>query len=74
MEEQAQQLAVGSGVLHRNPLAILPRAGLRDDTAQPIFILGFPRSGPERSSSRPIGASAHLRGDELRSSTRLPRR
>ena len=26
-------------------MRILPRAGVRDDTAQPVFILGFPRSG-----------------------------
>src|SRR5215813_11576650 len=44
---------------------ILPRAGSRDDTAQPIFILGFPRSGTTLVEQT---LSAHPRisaGDEL---------
>ena len=46
MEQHAQQL---TGRLRNffteNRLATLPRARRRDDVAQPIFILGFPRSG-----------------------------
>lgn len=46
-------------------LRILPRAGVRTDTAQPIFILGFPRSGTTLVEQT---LSAHPRiraGDEL---------
>jgi tetratricopeptide (TPR) repeat protein len=46
-------------------LAMLPRAEVREDTAQPIFILGFPRSGTTLAEQM---LSAHPRiaaGDEL---------
>jgi tetratricopeptide (TPR) repeat protein len=46
-------------------LALLPRAGLRADTPQPLFILGFPRSGTTLVEQT---LSAHSRieaGDEL---------
>jgi tetratricopeptide (TPR) repeat protein len=46
-------------------MRILPRAGIRDDMAQPIFILGFPRSGTTLVEQT---LSAHPRisaGDEL---------
>jgi hypothetical protein len=46
-------------------LAMLPRAGVRKDIAQPIFILGFPRSGTTLTEQT---LSAHPRigaGDEL---------
>jgi hypothetical protein len=46
-------------------LALLPRARLRDDVPQPIFILGFPRSGTtlvEQTLSAHTSISA---GDEL---------
>nr|WP_304363820.1 tetratricopeptide repeat-containing sulfotransferase family protein [Jiella sp. LLJ827] len=49
----------------QNNVELLPRAGLRDDVAQPIFILGFPRSGTtllEQSLSVSPLISA---GDEL---------
>src|SRR5712692_8968942 len=66
MEEQAQQLAARlKGFFTESRLAILPRARLRDDTAQPIFILGFPRSGTTLVEQT---LSAHPRicaGDEL---------
>ncbi len=66
MEEQAQQLAARlKGFFTETRLAILPRARLRDDTAQPIFILGFPRSGTTLVEQT---LSAHPRicaGDEL---------
>src|SRR5207237_6056441 len=66
MEEHAQQLAARlKGFFMENRLAILPRARLRGDTAQPIFILGFPRSGTTLVEQT---LSAHPRisaGDEL---------
>jgi Tfp pilus assembly protein PilF len=66
LEDQAQQLAARlKGFFTENRLAILPRAQLRDDTAQPIFILGFPRSGTTLVEQT---LSAHPRicaGDEL---------
>ena len=46
-------------------LAILPRAGQRSDVAQPIFVVGFPRSGTTMIEQT---LSAHPRiaaGDEL---------
>jgi tetratricopeptide (TPR) repeat protein len=46
-------------------LSILPRAGVRSDVAQPIFIVGFPRSGTTMIEQT---LSAHPRiaaGDEL---------
>jgi tetratricopeptide (TPR) repeat protein len=46
-------------------LEILPRAGLRSDVAQPVFIVGFPRSGTTMIEQT---LSAHPRiaaGDEL---------
>jgi tetratricopeptide (TPR) repeat protein len=46
-------------------LKILPRAGIRSDVAQPIFIVGFPRSGTTMIEQ---SLSAHPRisaGDEL---------
>jgi len=66
LEEQAQQQAARlKGFFTETRLAILPRARLRDDTAQPIFILGFPRSGTTLVEQT---LSAHPRicaGDEL---------
>jgi tetratricopeptide (TPR) repeat protein len=66
MEEHAQQLALRlKGFFTENRLAILPRARRRDDAAQPIFILGFPRSGTTLVEQT---LSAHPRisaGDEL---------
>ncbi len=66
IEDQAQQLAARlKGFFTETRLAILPRAQLRDDTAQPIFILGFPRSGTTLVEQT---LSAHPRicaGDEL---------
>jgi len=46
-------------------LATLPRAGVRHDVAQPVFVLGFPRSGTTLAEQT---LSAHPRiaaGDEL---------
>src|SRR5712692_8272046 len=66
MEEHATQLATRlKGFFTETRLAILPRARVRDDMAQPIFILGFPRSGTTLVEQT---LSAHPRicaGDEL---------
>jgi tetratricopeptide (TPR) repeat protein len=65
-DEPARQLADRlAGFFTAARTAILPRAGLRRDTAQPIFILGFPRSGTTLVEQT---LSAHPRisaGDEL---------
>jgi tetratricopeptide (TPR) repeat protein len=66
LEEQAQLLAARlKGFFTETRLAILPRARVREDAAQPIFILGFPRSGTTLVEQT---LSAHPRicaGDEL---------
>jgi hypothetical protein len=66
MEEHAQQQAARlKGFFTETRLAILPRARPREDTAQPIFVLGFPRSGTTLVEQT---LSAHPRicaGDEL---------
>jgi len=64
--EQADQLMQRlKGFFTESRMRILPRAGQRDDVAQPIFILGFPRSGTTLVEQT---LSAHPRisaGDEL---------
>jgi tetratricopeptide (TPR) repeat protein len=53
------------GFFSAGRLALLPRAGVRDDVPQPIFVLGFPRSGTtlvEQTLSAHPSISA---GDEL---------
>ncbi len=66
MAEHARQQADRlRGFFTEGRLAILPRAQRRDDIAQPIFILGFPRSGTTLVEQT---LSAHPRivaGDEL---------
>jgi tetratricopeptide (TPR) repeat protein len=66
MAEPARQLADRlKSFFTESRLAILPRAGLREDVAQPLFILGFPRSGTTLVEQT---LSAHPRivaGDEL---------
>jgi tetratricopeptide (TPR) repeat protein len=60
--QQADRLR---GFFTEGRLAILPRAQPRDDTPQPIFILGFPRSGTTLVEQ---ALSAHPKvaaGDEL---------
>ena len=53
------------GFFVRNRLSILPRASARQDVAQPIFVVGFPRSGTtmveQTLTSHPMIAA----GDEL---------
>jgi len=66
LAEPAQQLAQRlRGFFTESRLAILPRATPRSDMAQPLFILGFPRSGTTLVEQT---LSAHPRisaGDEL---------
>jgi len=66
LEDPARQLAGRlKGFFTEGRLATLPRARLREDSAQPIFILGFPRSGTTLVEQT---LSAHPRisaGDEL---------
>ena len=53
------------GFFQAHRLKILPRAGVREDCAQPIFVVGFPRSGTTMVEQT---LSAHPRiaaGDEL---------
>ena len=46
-------------------MATLPRAGLRDDLPQPLFILGFPRSGTTLTEQSLTAHPAIAAGDEL---------
>ncbi len=66
LADHAQGLAGRlKGFFTESRLAILPRAGLREDSPQPLFILGFPRSGTTLVEQT---LSAHPRisaGDEL---------
>jgi tetratricopeptide (TPR) repeat protein len=66
LDEQARQLADRSrGFFTQTRLRIMPRAAPRSDLPQPIFILGFPRSGTtlvEQTLSAHPKISA---GDEL---------
>jgi hypothetical protein len=66
LAEPAQLLAQRlKGFFAASRLKILPRAGVRADAPQPIFILGFPRSGTTMVEQT---LSAHPRiaaGDEL---------
>jgi|SRR5579862_2695740 len=66
LDDHARQLSTRlKGFFTESRLATLPRAGVRDDRAQPIFILGFPRSGTTLVEQT---LSAHPRisaGDEL---------
>ena len=49
----------------RDRLATLPRAGVRSDVAQPIFILGFPRSGTTLLEQTLSASPMISAGDEL---------
>jgi hypothetical protein len=66
LDQQAEQLINRlRGFFTAGRLRILPRAGVRSDTPQPVFILGFPRSGTTLVEQT---LSAHPRisaGDEL---------
>ncbi len=63
--EVVQQIGRLRGFFTAQRLRTLPRAGVRSDVPQPIFILGFPRSGTTLVEQT---LSAHTRiaaGDEL---------
>jgi tetratricopeptide (TPR) repeat protein len=66
LEKEAEGLAKRlAGFFVARRLGILPRAGVRADVAQPIFIVGFPRSGTTMIEQ---SLTAHPRiaaGDEL---------
>lgn len=66
LADHARELAARlKGFFTRERLGILPRAGIVDGAPQPIFILGFPRSGTtlvEQTLTAHPGISA---GDEL---------
>ncbi len=49
----------------RDRLAMLPRAGVRTDVAQPIFVLGFPRSGTTLLEQTLTASPMIAAGDEL---------
>ena len=49
----------------RDRVALLPRAGVRSDVAQPIFILGFPRSGTTLLEQTLSASPMIAAGDEL---------
>ncbi len=46
-------------------LALLPRAGVRSDVPQPVFVLGFPRSGTTLVEQTLSAHPAISAGDEL---------
>ncbi len=65
-----EQLAAGiinrlSGFFVSGRLALLPRAGVRTDVPQPIFVLGFPRSGTTLLEQTLSAHPAISAGDEL---------
>jgi Tfp pilus assembly protein PilF len=66
MADEAQQLVDRlKRFFTETRLGILPRASVRNDTAQPIFILGFPRSGTTLVEQT-LSAHPHISaGDEL---------
>ena len=66
MRQEAQAMAEQlKAFFVEERLALLPSAGVRDDVAQPVFILGFPRSGTTLLEQS-LSVSPHiLAGDEL---------
>ena len=61
----ADMFARLTGFFTAGRLALLPRAGVRTDVAQPIFILGFPRSGTTLLEQTLSAHPAVSAGDEL---------
>ena len=49
----------------RRPLSLMPEVAVRDDIPQPIFIVGFPRSGTTLLEQTLSGSPAVAGGDEL---------
>ena len=66
LAEQAHHLATRlAGFFTAGRLRLLPRAGRRTDIAQPLFILGFPRSGTTLVEQTLSAHPAISAGDEL---------
>jgi tetratricopeptide (TPR) repeat protein len=61
----AHEIARRQGFFTRQRLATLPRAGIRTDVAQPIFIVGFPRSGTTLLEQTLTAHPRIAAGDEL---------
>ena len=64
-EDAAALARAAEGVLRRLAAEILPRAGVRSDVAQPIFIVGFPRSGTTMIEQTLSAHPEIAAGDEL---------
>ena len=65
-EAEAQQMATAlKTVFRREVVSQMPRAGVRNDVPQPIFILGFPRSGTTLLEQTLSGSPLISAGDEL---------
>ena len=64
-EFAAQNIARLKGFFTRRRLATLPRATMRSDCAQPVFILGFPRSGTTLLEQTLTAHPRIAAGDEL---------
>ena len=66
MADAADQLVARlKGFFQAHRLKLLPRAGVRTDVAQPLFIVGFPRSGTTMVEQT-LSAHPHINaGDEL---------
>ncbi len=64
-EVASQQIARLTGFFTAGRLRLIPRASVRDDVAQPIFILGFPRSGTTLVEQTLSAHPAIAAGDEL---------
>jgi tetratricopeptide (TPR) repeat protein len=65
-DEAARQLAEHlKGFFTEARIRILPRAGVRDDSLQPIFVLGFPRSGTTLVEQTLSAHPSIVAGDEL---------
>lgn len=63
--EVQQQTARLQGFFTAKRLRTLPRAGIRTDVPQPVFILGFPRSGTTLVEQTLSAHSRIAAGDEL---------
>ena len=64
-DEAAELAASLKAFFIRRRLEILPRAAARDDVAQPIFVVGFPRSGTTMVEQTLTSHPAIAAGDEL---------
>jgi tetratricopeptide (TPR) repeat protein len=65
-QAQADQMAARlRGFFVAPRLSLLPRAGVRSDVPQPIFILGFPRSGTTLMEQTLSASPRIAAGDEL---------